>query len=721
MGKKVNMTPKCQRVCNRNVKKNICMSLTANIAGESKRRDLEMEKRDPRTVVAVILGRGAGTRLFPLTKRRAKPAVPIGGAYRLIDVPMNNCIDSGINKVYILTRFNLASLNRHTSRLYNFGDGYVEIRAFHHLYLKPHKLRERPVKDGSKGLQTQCDSSTGFSIRASDFGLVKIDKKGRILSFSEKPKGQELKAMAVDTWISDTWEAGFGYIGRYQGHYKIEPDLISALVERWRPETHTFHLSCGECTITLEDVSMHMRLQVDGDVISGIASGSWTILCRDSLGRVPENFIGGRIPLNWLDANFWELSADASEDEVKMYAQECILQLIGGLLMPDKSRNLVHCMWLRHLSDFCLAGSFSWGSTVLALLYREMCGATDYRRNAIDGCLLLLQSWAWYRLPFLCPVVKNPFVFPLLLRWSTDRKNHQELPDDLKKIRVLIDQKAGTHFEWMSYSTDDVRAVIPPELRGPLDVWMAVVPLICYATVEWHSTDRVLRQFGCFQPIPEAPRNMDELHSLDRRDKTDTYWLVRHHGWVVLWEDRHRRLPLTGNRFYFPRMHEGRHFHDVDRDVHRHSTIVPRLVDGEQMSPPSPSFMTPPPPLSQMTPLGGYYESMFANPTWGSYARYLAGSASSPMAAAQIPPPVQFSHSAMSGFYEFSQFSQAGGIVNHTPPGSLFYGGASSSSAPHQPNVHTQDDDDDDEDGYDSEESEPMIRRNPPRDRQPPP
>ena len=75
----------------------ICMSLTADVSTESKLRDLDMERRNPRTVLAVILGGGAGTRLFPLTKRRAKPAVPIGGAYRLIDVPMSNCINSGIN------------------------------------------------------------------------------------------------------------------------------------------------------------------------------------------------------------------------------------------------------------------------------------------------------------------------------------------------------------------------------------------------------------------------------------------------------------------------------------------------------------------------------------------------------------------------------------------------------------------------------------------------
>ncbi|KIY95189.1 glucose-1-phosphate adenylyltransferase [Monoraphidium neglectum] len=88
------------------------------------------------SVLAIILGGGAGTRLYPLTKQRAKPAVPIGGAYRLIDVPMSNCINSGISKIYILTQFNSTSLNRHLARTYNMGsgvrfggDGFVEVLA----------------------------------------------------------------------------------------------------------------------------------------------------------------------------------------------------------------------------------------------------------------------------------------------------------------------------------------------------------------------------------------------------------------------------------------------------------------------------------------------------------------------------------------------------------------------------------------------------------------
>ncbi|GMP56503.1 hypothetical protein CsSME_00020963 [Camellia sinensis var. sinensis] len=130
-----------------NVRPHVCMTLTTNVAGEAKLRDLEMEKRDPRTVAAIILGGGAGIRLFPLTKSSAKPAVPIGGSYRLIDVPMSNSINSGINRVYILTQFNSALLNRHLTRAYNlgagvtFGDGYVKLST------------QTPGKEGKRWFQ----------------------------------------------------------------------------------------------------------------------------------------------------------------------------------------------------------------------------------------------------------------------------------------------------------------------------------------------------------------------------------------------------------------------------------------------------------------------------------------------------------------------------------------------------------------------------------------
>src|SRR5215813_2264954 len=83
-------------------------------------------------VLALILGGGQGTRLFPLTQHRSKPAVPIGGKYRLIDIPISNCLHADIRRIFVLTQFNSASLNRHIAQTYRmdlFSQGFVEILA----------------------------------------------------------------------------------------------------------------------------------------------------------------------------------------------------------------------------------------------------------------------------------------------------------------------------------------------------------------------------------------------------------------------------------------------------------------------------------------------------------------------------------------------------------------------------------------------------------------
>jgi glucose-1-phosphate adenylyltransferase len=188
-------------------------------------------------VLAIILGGGAGTRLYPLTKLRAKPAVPLAGKYRLIDIPISNCINSEILKIYVLTQFNSASLNRHISRTYNFSgftDGFTEVLAAQQTASNPNWFQgtadavrqylwlfaEWNVDyylilsgdhlyrmDYREFVQRHIDTKADITLsvlpidekRASDFGLMKIDDAGRIVDFSEKPKGDALNKMAVDT------------------------------------------------------------------------------------------------------------------------------------------------------------------------------------------------------------------------------------------------------------------------------------------------------------------------------------------------------------------------------------------------------------------------------------------------------------------------------------------------------------------------------------------
>tara|TARA_Y100001970_G_scaffold294175_1_gene447965 strand:- start:3231 stop:4526 length:1296 start_codon:yes stop_codon:yes gene_type:complete len=189
-------------------------------------------------VLSIILGGGKGSRLYPLTKMRAKPAVPLAGKYRLIDIPISNCINSGINKMYVLTQFNSASLNRHIGRTYNlsapFGQGFVEVLAAQQTPDSPSwfegtadavrkyqwlfqewDVDEYLILSGDQlyrmdyslfvdhHRRSKADLTIGAlpvdETQAEGFGLMRTDEEGNIQEFSEKPKGEKLKAMAVNT------------------------------------------------------------------------------------------------------------------------------------------------------------------------------------------------------------------------------------------------------------------------------------------------------------------------------------------------------------------------------------------------------------------------------------------------------------------------------------------------------------------------------------------
>ena len=189
------------------------------------------------SLLAVILGGGAGKRLFPLTRDRSKPAVPLGGKYRLVDVPISNCINSDVIRMFVLTQYNSASLNRHIATTYRFSpfaDGFVEVLAAEQTpesgewfqgtadavrQVLPH-IRDWRIDtllilsgdhlyrmDYRKFLARHYETNADITISvipiapdsASEFGLLKVDKDGRVVEFREKPAGETLEAMRVDT------------------------------------------------------------------------------------------------------------------------------------------------------------------------------------------------------------------------------------------------------------------------------------------------------------------------------------------------------------------------------------------------------------------------------------------------------------------------------------------------------------------------------------------
>ena len=198
---------------------------------------MRKQRDDYSHVISIILAGGAGKRLFPLTNDRSKPAVPLGGKYRLIDIPISNSINSGLNQMFVLTQYNSASLNRHIAvgyRFDQFSKGFIEVLAaeqtmqsrewfqgtadavrqhLHRFIDREHEYLLILAGDQlyrmnyQKLLESHWERNADVSVcviprsedQASSLGLLKLDKTGRIVQFREKPTGDALLEMQTDT------------------------------------------------------------------------------------------------------------------------------------------------------------------------------------------------------------------------------------------------------------------------------------------------------------------------------------------------------------------------------------------------------------------------------------------------------------------------------------------------------------------------------------------
>ncbi|KAL5134965.1 Protein MAIN-LIKE 1 [Glycine soja] len=226
--------------------------------------------------------------------------------------------------------------------------------------------------------------------------------------------------------------------------------LVSALVERWRTETHTFHFPHGEATITLQDVALQLGLKIDGLSVTDFITGDVRVAYHTLLGDTPrDKYVKGKmIYLTWLQQNFQQLPVDVDDIVIAQHARAHMMIIIGGCLMPNTSGAKVHFMYLLLLSNLTEASHYSWGAAVLASLFRALDRAVKPDQTEIDGCLLLLQSWAWDRIKCITPKidhlsmeeVQQGFGFPLARRWSRPRTEPNILTNSVRLIRIIFDK-----------------------------------------------------------------------------------------------------------------------------------------------------------------------------------------------------------------------------------------------------------------------------------------
>ncbi|RRT47443.1 hypothetical protein B296_00018499 [Ensete ventricosum] len=169
--------------------------------------------------------------------------VPVGGCYKLIDIPMSNCINSGINKIFIMTQYNSASLNRHIYRAFNFGNG---------------------INFGDGFVEVIFPISRIHAFRASDYGIVKIDKVGHIIQFSEKPKGADLEAMAYI--FEDYWDD----IGTTKSFYDANLALTEQIVDSIISHGCFLH----ECKIEHSIVGVRSRIDYGAELKDALMLGA---------------------------------------------------------------------------------------------------------------------------------------------------------------------------------------------------------------------------------------------------------------------------------------------------------------------------------------------------------------------------------------------------------------------------------------------------------------
>ncbi|KAH0761616.1 hypothetical protein KY290_017689 [Solanum tuberosum] len=305
--------------------------------------------------------------------------------------------------------------------------------------------------------------------------------------------------------------------GVYRSHRPVvDRSLITSLVERWRPETHTFHFKTGEATITLQDVEILYGLPVKGNPILGYEPqrtiADWQNICQRLLGFTPhtQDFKHSSLKVSALNAHLRlqpQLSDLATQDMVNEKARCYMFWTIAGLMLADTSGGLLKLMYLPMLEDITAVGSYSWGSATLACLYRFLCKASQSTQNEIAGFLPLLQIVAQRntRNIFHVGLPRGPHA----ARWFAHFSWTNTTKHVLRVFRDALDSMTEDQFIWEPYSADLIES-LPDYYRVGRDIWRA-------------------------REIPSPfPFDAPHFHH-DRRGRPNTNWELEHAQWLPFW------------------------------------------------------------------------------------------------------------------------------------------------------------------------------------------
>jgi hypothetical protein len=313
--------------------------------------------------------------------------------------------------------------------------------------------------------------------------------------------------------------------------FTLDASLLTALVDRWRPETHTFHFRWGEMTVTLQDVAMLTGLPISGEaVVPGPKRADWREYISARFEQQIPSTENGRpqrgVPLSWLK-RFSICPEDADDEGVRTHLLAYLLFLFGWFLFPTSHGTIVYPSYI-HLAEALAdaqvgdAPQYSWGSAVLCATYRGLCDAVTHKtsRAVLNVCHTLLQLWSWEHFPVGRPRITHP-IHPYppgqspvdgptmgtrwtcanRLRWARTlaARCYPQYHEEFE----MLDERAVIWFPW---TTDHLYSVAPLGLSvqcsRDMELWMTTCHLVFTHMVEQYAPQRVMRQFGRYQTVP---------------------------------------------------------------------------------------------------------------------------------------------------------------------------------------------------------------------------
>lgn len=364
----------------------------------------------------------------------------------------------------------------------------------------------------------------------------------------------------------------------------VDRFFIAALVERWRPETHTFHMPVGEMTVTLQDVSCLWGLPIQGDPVTGESDAMWGPVIEEYLG-IPISEQGMEqkirekkdtedvmitnsryyIRLPMLRERFHAMPDNPTQEQINHYTRAFVLDLFGSVIFPGAS-DKVPAMYLQFLKNLEEPRQYNWGAAALAVLYRGLCFGAETDTKQIAGPVLLLQQWSWTRFTVGRPIYRDNNLpkwgtpdlescLPYGAKWCTGHLSPSTTYNaGVQRYRNQFDQVREGWVTWNPY--DQVMHLMPIQVQNDRPFWLARIPLIHFWAIEYHYPDRVMRQFGLFQIVPpplpyHKEAEVCRLHKINHVSLEAYDWSVIHHNYVQQYYDSAQRMVIE-DRSYDP-------------------------------------------------------------------------------------------------------------------------------------------------------------------------